>query len=161
MTGVEPDFNDLVDNVLVACADAQVGDRIIPCDVYETCKTVYPACPPTWLEMAFSRLVELGYGKKTTDYARPAARLFKINGNGVARAAEVRKSRTQAAPSPTAVIHNNVTMSPTFNSTNAIPPYESAKSVSVSGILSAWGTWVGVAVAIATLLWMLHEAKVF
>jgi hypothetical protein len=149
------DFNDLVDSVLVACAEAQGGERVMPCDVYEICRSVHPACPPTWLEMTFSRLIELGYGKKTTDYARPAARLFKINGNGVARAAEVRRIRSrvdEAAPAP--IFNNNVTVSPVFNNSN----HPATKAGDGAAWFGAWGTWAAALVAVLAILVTLRLA---
>ena len=161
-----PDFNEFVDDILVRCADQQTGDRVAVCDIGKLCTLSFPDCPPTWVGMVFERLRNLGFGKSRIDSDRPGARLFKINANGIARAAEVRAMRqaqeasTHAFPIPPdrtalsndgrpapVIIHNHV--NPTFN--NTMTSSNSDNASSGAAWLSAWGTWAAVLVAVAAI----------
>ena len=75
-------------------------------------------------------------------------------------ASEKPRDRGFTAKISAPVIHNNVTVSPTITATVSNGDSGSGSS-SRATWFGAWGTWVAVIVAIAALVWTLHQAKVF
>ncbi|WP_176495556.1 hypothetical protein [Sphingomonas sp. HMP6] len=88
--------------------------------------------------------------------AIPQEALRAPNAPGVSPAPYVDQSPVQPIH-----IHNNFSPHTEQKVEVAAPVIPDSKSATKAGWFGAWGAWVGALVAVATLLWILHEAKVF
>jgi hypothetical protein len=89
--------------------------------------------------------------------------LKKAHDAGAPLAAPAATAVVEALPSPVSTININNTFSPNNAQTVTVPGNNEAdaRSAKWAGWFGGWGAWVGALVALATLGWVLHEAKVF
>jgi hypothetical protein len=105
----EMDFNDFVNNALLAADEAPSGWF----DLSNHFREANPEFPISTINDVRSRLAAMGYGKTHTDEEPPRARRFKINHAGRARAAELRRVSEEALVQRDGVtIHNHVSVNP-------------------------------------------------
>ena len=89
------DYTIYVDDVLLALAERQTGPNLIAVNLDDLNHELFRDRPPTWVQTLVGELTRRGYGEEPYDAGN--ARVIRINGAGLTRAAEIRRER---APKP-------------------------------------------------------------
>lgn len=84
------EFPRYVEDMIIAIADRQTGPNVLPLNLDEIHTEIFADCPNPYVQMIIPELERLGLGKneQTTN-----ARVFRINGAGISRAAQIRQER--------------------------------------------------------------------
>lgn len=89
-------YTEFLDDVIVAIADEQGPPGLGEVQIQDICDRHNIVAQETWVQLAAKDMADYGWGKS---YSQWGGGGFQINGGGLRRADEIRKSKQEAAKS--------------------------------------------------------------